>query len=236
MFHFKQFSIDQSGCAMKINTDGVLLGALADADEPKQILDIGTGTGIIALMLTQRFPKAYIDGIEVDKSTADTGQSNFANSPFAERLALHEVSFQNYFQSHPNNKYDLIVSNPPFYINSLQSPGAAKNLAKHADINFFSDLIAVTSGHLNTDGLFWLILPITTAGLVKKLATIYQLYLQQIINIKSYPTSQPHREVLVFGLQQIKTAVSDFIIYNEPKQYSEIYENALNNFFTIFSS
>ena len=107
---------------MKINTDGVLLGALVEADHPKSILDIGTGTGVIALMLAQRFANAQIDAVEIDPSAAETARRNFANSPFAERLNLFPVGFGEFFDQYPDKKYDLVVSNPPFYINSLKSP------------------------------------------------------------------------------------------------------------------
>src|ERR1700761_5120599 len=107
MFHFKKFTVDQSGCAMKINTDGVLLGALAEADQPKTILDIGTGTGVIALMLAQRFADAQIDAVEIDPMAAQTAGSNFINSPYAERLNIYPVGFEQFFEQNPDKKYDL---------------------------------------------------------------------------------------------------------------------------------
>src|SRR3978361_1442419 len=101
MFQFKQFSVDQSGCAMKINTDGVLLGALADANNPETILDIGTGTGVIALMLAQRFTTAQIDAVEVDEVAAETPNKNFNGSPFAGRLQVHPTAFEQFFDNFP---------------------------------------------------------------------------------------------------------------------------------------
>src|ERR1700744_5508650 len=98
IFRFKQFSVDQSGCAMKVNTDGVLLGAMADADYPSSILDIGTGTGVIALMLAQRFPEALVDAVEVDQSSAVTAQLNFDNSPFSARLQLFHNDVFDFFE------------------------------------------------------------------------------------------------------------------------------------------
>src|ERR1035437_1092252 len=123
MFQFKQFSVDQSGCAMKINTDGVLLGAITDADHPAAILDIGTGTGVIALMLAQRFADAEIDAVEIDPEAAKTAEVNFEASPFADRLNIYASGFEDYFDVYPDRKYNLIVSNPPFYVASLKSPG-----------------------------------------------------------------------------------------------------------------
>ncbi|QKJ30055.1 methyltransferase [Mucilaginibacter mali] len=234
MFHFKQFSVDQTGCAMKINTDGVLLGALAAAENAGDILDIGTGTGVIALMLAQRFTTASIDAVEIDKSAAQTAKANFAASPFAGRLKVYALSFERFFEDNPDKKYNLIVSNPPFYINSLKSPGAGKQLAKHADAALFDNMLSGVSAHLQTGGVFWLVLPIDTAKLVKHQAQQYGLNLQQLINIGSYPQSEPHRQLLVFGLTETKLQQNDFVIYDAPKQYTGQYCMALQQFFTIF--
>lgn len=219
---------------MKINTDGVLLGALAGVSQPQNILDIGTGTGVIALMLAQRFISARIEAVEIDESAAQTAAANLAASPFAERLKLYATSFEQFLKDRPGKKYDLIVSNPPFYINSLKSPGAGKQLAKHADDDLFDNMMSLVPAHLNDDGQLWLILPIDTAQLVKELAKENQLHLQQVIDISSYPASAPHREILVFGKHQTKLQQSEFVIYDAPKQYSGQYRTALHDFFTIF--
>lgn len=234
IFRFKQFSVNQAGCAMKINTDGVLLGALAKAGESKAILDIGTGTGVIALMLAQRFSDCRIDAVEIDKAAAQTAKVNFADAPFADRLSLYHVSFEQFFNDHPDKRYDLIVSNPPFYINSLESPGAGKTLAKHADQNFFERLVSASAAALAPDGSLWLILPPDTARIVKRLADEHRLHLQEIINIRSYPESIPHREILVFGRKPIEATQAELVIYAEPKHYTQQYQELLKNFLTIF--
>ena len=223
MFHFKQFSVDQSGCAMKINTDGVLLGALAQAKNPQHILDIGTGTGVISLMLAQRFTDAQIDAVEIDATAAETAGNNFKNSPFPDRLTAYSVSFENYFEDHPEKKYDLIISNPPFHINSLESPMAKKTLAKHADGDFFEVLIKYVAAHLTENGLCWLVLPLETSALVKTLADQHLLYLQKIISIHSFEESVPHREIVCFGLKEATNIVQQFVIYDALKVYSKMY-------------
>jgi tRNA1Val (adenine37-N6)-methyltransferase len=101
MFKFKQFNVDQSGCAMKINTDGVLLAALCEADDPATVLDIGSGTGVIALMLAQKFGAATIDAVEIDDTAAQTATRNFENSPFGSRLTVFSTGFETYFDQHP---------------------------------------------------------------------------------------------------------------------------------------
>nr|WP_294948174.1 methyltransferase [uncultured Mucilaginibacter sp.] len=234
IFQFKQFAVNQSGCAMKVNTDGVLLGALATANEPKSILDIGTGTGVIALMMAQRFDTAMVDAVEIDDAAAKTAGANFQESKFAHRLELFAMGFEEYFEAHPDKQYDLIVSNPPFFLNSLTSPGAKKSLARHTDDAFFERLIKGVSGHLTPDGVCTMILPLETAGLVKGLLAGCGLHLVSIISIKSFADSVPHRELLTIGKHQVIAEEWEFVIYDEPKVYSKQYQAALRPFLTIF--
>jgi tRNA1Val (adenine37-N6)-methyltransferase len=234
MFHFKQFSVDQQDCAMKINTDGVLLGALAEAAYPKNILDIGTGTGVIALMLAQRFTDAVIDAVEIDEQAAQTATQNFTNSSFKARLTVYPFGFREFFDQYPDKKYDLIVSNPPFYINSLKSSQKGKQLAKHADGSFFENLVKGVSEHLNPAGVFCLILPVDTAELVKNIIPHYQLFICEQTNIYSYAYSEMHRQILYISAQKCDWKESDFIIYDAPNTHSAGYRAALKDFFTIF--
>ncbi|MDB5127199.1 methyltransferase [Mucilaginibacter sp.] len=234
IFKFKQFDVNQSGCAMKINTDGVLLGALAEANNPQSIVDIGTGTGVIALMLAQRFAVARIDGIEIDEAAAETANRNFKNSSFQHRVYAHFNTFEGFFDSHKGNKYDLIVSNPPFFLDSLTSANDKKNLARHTDGSFFKKLLRCTNEYLTDTGSCQLILPLATAALIKDLLPKYQLHLQKIISIRSFADSAPHREIITFGKEQKGILEEEFVIYDEPKIYSLEYQVALADFLTIF--
>jgi tRNA1Val (adenine37-N6)-methyltransferase len=234
MFRFKQFNVDQTSCAMKINTDGVLLGAMAGAGTPLNILDIGTGTGVIAMMLAQRFTNAEIDAVEIDEQAAATAKSNFSNSPFNNRLTLYAKGFEQFFADLPDKRYDLIVSNPPFYINSLQSPGAKINLAKHAVDGFFEKLISTVAVQLTEEGTGWLILPVDTAELVKDLVKQHGLYLKKIITIHSFKDDTAHREIIVFAKNNEQPTADKFIIYSEPKVYTEMYRKVLKDFLIIF--
>lgn len=234
IFQFKQFTVDQTGCAMKINTDGVLLGALAEAENPQSILDIGTGTGVIALMLAQRFASAQIDAVEIDKPASLTATKNFQNSPFAGRLGLFHQNFEKYFEGHSEKKYDLIVSNPPFHINSLESPKANKTVAKHTDKNFFEELIIGVSQHLTENGLCWLILPLQAAEFVKELAVSNNLFLKKIITVHSFGHSTPHREILCFGLNRCEAESSKLVIYESVGNYSVDYKQLLKPYFIAF--
>jgi tRNA1Val (adenine37-N6)-methyltransferase len=234
MFHFKQFSVDQTGCAMKINTDGVLLGAMVKADNPQHILDIGTGTGVISLMLAQRFDTALIDAVEIDEVAAATAAKNFANSPFQNRLNVHSESFQRFFDKWQDKKYDLIVSNPPFYIHSLKSATGNKNVAKHADGNFFSDLITGVAAHLTPTAVCCLVLPLQTALLVRELVRTNNLYLHKIIYLYSFKDVKAHREIIAFGPMKREFSENEFVIYDEPNVYSKEYRNVLRDFLTVF--
>lgn len=235
VFHFKQFDINQTGCAMKINTDGVLLGAMSAALNPVHILDIGTGTGVIALMLAQRFPLSQISAVEIDETAAATADLNFKNSIFHQQLQLLPVSIQHYFNQHPHQQFDLIVSNPPFFLHSLESKGAKKAIAKHTDVSFFKYLFAVVGKHLLPNGLFWLILPINTAAVVHSLTENEGLFLHKKINIHSFSEDQPHREMLAFGRNPIDVvAIDKFVIYQQVQLYTKDYQALLKDYFTIF--
>ncbi|WP_232335689.1 tRNA1(Val) (adenine(37)-N6)-methyltransferase [Mucilaginibacter arboris] len=218
---------------MKINTDGVLLGATASAENPKTILDIGTGTGVIALMLAQRFPDAQIDAVEIDLPSARTAEKNFRNSNFSGRLTLHQTSIEDFWQQKKHQQYDLIVSNPPFYLDTLTSPKENKTLSKHAVPEFFENLIKTIPKFLASTGSFWLILPPKTASVVKGLAQ-NSLFLQKEIAVSSFANDLPHRYLLSFGLKQTKTEQASFIIYQDQKVYSLAYQNLLKDFLTIF--
>ena len=218
IFHFKQFKVDQTGCAMKINTDGVLLGAMAAANNPKSILDIGTGTGVIALMLAQKYEAAVVDAVEIDGEAAYTAKRNFESSVFQSRLKIYAVSIFDYFREHYDKKYDLIISNPPFFLNSLKSPAEKKALAKHTDAEFFKKLIHNAAVNLNCEGSLWLILPLLLIETVISIAKCESLFIHKKINIHSYAHSSPHRTVIVLRSSDKIGKHEDFIIYARTRE------------------
>ncbi|MCJ8211854.1 methyltransferase [Mucilaginibacter sp. RS28] len=219
---------------MKINTDGVLLGALAEVDEPKAILDIGTGTGVMALMLAQRFEQAEVDAVEIDIEAAKTAERNFNASPFNNRLKIYPERFEDFFEQHPEKKYDLIVSNPPFHLNSLRSSDSGKATARHTDRLFFEKLIQQTAQHLTNEGALWLVLPEEAATLIKPLAVEAGLHQSMQIHIRSFAESKPHRFIVSYSKNARQFVEQDFVIYQSPKIYSTQYQAALKSFFTIF--
>lgn len=231
MFRFKKFVVDQSGCAMKINTDGVLIGAITKADNPLRILDIGTGTGVIALMLAQKFINAKIYAVEIDETAAQTAARNFTASPFGDRMTIFAGSFENYFNQFPKIKYDLIISNPPFYINSLKSPGTKKALAKHSDADFFETFISNISAHLTPCGYCWIIVPVTIAGMITHLAANEGVLPQQFINVYSYSHSLAHRVIICLGFSKSLAQTTKFTIYSKPGSYTDQYKKFLQPYF-----
>ncbi|MFM6953915.1 MAG: tRNA1(Val) (adenine(37)-N6)-methyltransferase [Sphingobacteriaceae bacterium] len=219
---------------MKVNTDGVLLGALAQANAPKQILDIGTGTGVIALMLAQRFAEAEIDAVEIDKLAATTAAVNFQASSFASRLKSFPLDILHYFMVYPEKKFDLIVSNPPFFLDDLKSTNKQKELARHTDAEFFQNLCFSISHFLAKNGHFWVILPQKSLKIIKNEAKLQNLHCQKIIHIKSFEQTEPHREVACFGFAEVPTLETELAIYAAEKVYTAEYRLLLKDFLTIF--
>ncbi|MGY4384049.1 tRNA1Val (adenine37-N6)-methyltransferase [Pedobacter sp. UYP24] len=231
VFKFKQFNVDQSGCAMKINTDGVLLGAIAAHQQPKSILDIGTGTGVIALMLAQSYTDAVIDAIEIDESAALAAAKNFDSSSFSDRLCAHGTSLEAYITT---NHYNLIVSNPPFFVNDLKNPEGRKSIARHADWKFFESIIAKSEELLSDDGLLWLIVPVKQADFIIERSTSYNLFLQHEISIRSDINKPVIRKIICMGRVQVKLLQEDFYIYEDIGKHTAAYKLLLKDFFLAF--
>lgn len=232
IFQFKQFAVDQQDCPMRINTDGVILGAHAYADSPKHILDIGTGTGVIALMLAQRFEQATVTGVEIDELAAHTALENFKASPFVDRLELVNSDI---FLWTPAISYDLIVSNPPFYINSLHNPDARRKTAKHTDVTFFEGLLDFVALHLNSTGKLQIIVPVELKDFLVSMAASKELHLLEELKIRSFDDAEPIRLILSFTkMQGVDFASEDFVIYKDRGQHSEAYRQLLKPFFLAF--
>ena len=167
-FTFKQFTIHQQHCAIKVGTDGVLLGAWASnaawnqhPGAPGCMLDIGTGTGLIALMLAQRFPNATIDAIDIEPDACQQARQNVLASPFSSRISIVEASLQNLsgVHRHPERRYNIIAANPPYFINSLHAPDTKRTTARHAATLSYRDLAEGVATWLADDGEFSVILP-----------------------------------------------------------------------------
>lgn len=231
VFRFKQFEVDQSDCAMKINTDGVLLGAMVVHKNPKQILDIGTGTGVIALMLAQRFPKAQIHAVEIDGQASVTAGRNFERSVFSKRLSVHNVAIEQYRNS---EKFDLIVTNPPFFVNDYKNAEPKKEMARHASNTFFEDLIKKVDELLNNDGCFWFVLPIKQSEFLVTKGEEYRLFPQIVIKLHSDDSKPEFRRIVCLGRDKSALLEKDFMIYESEKKYTNAYEVLLKDFFLAY--
>ena len=219
---------------MKVNTDGVLLALLAEPTFPGSVLEIGTGTGVMSLILAQRFCGANIQALEIDKMASDTAAANFSASAFNSRLKAIHSSFEEYFAQNQNLRFDLIISNPPFFIDSLSSDDPSKRLARHTGLLFFEELFRSSAKHLNKEGEIVLIVPLRIAQYLQDLAEKHELFLRKKISLLSFPDSIPHREILTFGFEGQKPEKMNFVIYDAPKQYSREYRELLKDYFTIF--
>ena len=234
VFRFKQFAVDQTGCAMKVNTDGVLLGAMAQVEAPKRILDIGTGTGVIALMLAQRFPSATVDAIEIDTEAARAAGRNFKNSPFADRISCHAVALGDF---EPEKPYDLMVSNPPYFLHSLKNHDIRKRIARHTDMSFFAQLLDRSVRWLKPGGELQLIVPIALADQVgQKAENAYGMVKKGCTTIRSFSSHPPIRRVLAVGKGpgHSECTECEFLIYERNGIYSAAYRRLLKDFFLAF--
>jgi tRNA1Val (adenine37-N6)-methyltransferase len=231
IFKFKQFEVDQAGCAMKINTDGVLLAAMANHEEAENILDIGSGTGVIALMLAQRFPEAHVHAVEIDQQAAETAGKNFKSSVFNDRLTIDHVAIEQY---HHQEKFDMIVSNPPFFVNDLKNEEARKGIARHADHHFFNMLVQKSNELLSDSGMLWLILPVKQANEVVLEALKCQLSLVKRIYIHSDESKAAFRQVIGLGRIAHPLTESHFYIYQSRGKHTESYEALLSDFFLAY--
>ena len=188
MFQFKQFAVAQDRCALKITTDSVLLGAWAAFDAPKTILDIGTGTGVITLMLAQRYPDAQITAIDIDTPSAAQAAQNFVNSAWRNRLTAAAISLQDFV--YQGFKFDAIISNPPYFHNSLRAPDAARNAARHTDELRFDELIACAAQLLNPNGQLAVILPTDESAVLARLAAYANFHLSSRTSV-CFRSSKP---------------------------------------------
>lgn len=231
IFRFKQFEVDQSDCAMKINTDGVLLGAIAQHENPKRILDIGTGTGVIALMLAQRFPKAQVNAVEIDEQASATAERNFKNSVFNQRLSINNISIEQYQHA---EQFDLIVSNPPFFVNDYKNAEPKKEIARHASRTFFAELVSKIAELLSEEGCFWFVLPIKQSEEVVQNGKEFSLFPQKIIRLHSDASKPEFRRIVCLGRAQSDLVEEDFMIYESEKKYTGAYEVLLKDFFLAY--
>ena len=219
-FQFKQFTIWHDKCAMKVGTDGVLLGAWAETENSQKILDIGTGTGLIAIMLAQRYSLSQITAIEIDEAAAAQAKMNIARSPWTKRIQVICNDFS-LFQT--DNKYHLIVSNPPYFVNALNCPDKQRNMARHTcELNY--ELLFRRSAHLLEDqGRICIIIPTEAEKLVIDTAWKYKLYPSRRLHVFTKPGKPSRRVLIAFGHQEQKCMEETLCIEIERNQFTPEY-------------
>lgn len=223
-FQFKKFSVEQNRCAMKIGTDGVLLGAWTPLDNnPKNILDIGTGTGIIALMLAQRSQASQIDALEIDEDAYEQATDNFENSPWNDCLYCFHAGLDEFVEE-PEDEYDLIVSNPPFYTEDFKTDNEARDRARFADAMPFEDLIEAAALLLSENGIFAVIIPFKEEESFIAKAEEYELYLVKMTRVKGMPNTEIKRSLLAFSRnKETNPPIEELIIETARHQYTPEY-------------
>lgn len=226
-FSFKQFTVNHDLCAMKVGTDGVLLGAWVNCFQASFILDIGTGSGLIALMLAQR-SNASIHAIDIDTDACKQANINVLQSPFKDRIQIFHSSLQDFF---PSDKYDLIVSNPPYFINSLKSPDEQRSKARHSDTLPFSSLMKQSSRMLKKDGILSLILPYDSLPIANEEAYRYRLIPKRRTYIKPTPLLPPKRVLCEYGFSNQPLKENELTIEIARHQYSHDYIALTKDFY-----
>lgn len=232
MFQFKQFSVEQDRTAMKIGTDGVLLGAWTPIDNnPFSILDVGTGTGIIALMLAQRSAAEQIDALEIDEDAYEQATDNFENSPWNDRLFCFHAGLDEFVEE-PEDEYDIIVSNPPFYSEDFKSNNEQRDLARFQDAMPFEQLIEAAALLLSEKGVFSVIIPFKEESTFLALAHKQELYPLKITRVKGTPTSETKRSLLAFSRNcNADSTVEELIIETERHCYTPEYITLTKDFY-----
>ncbi|MES2779088.1 MAG: methyltransferase [Bacteroidota bacterium] len=231
VFKFKEFDIVQQHSAMKVGTDSVLLGSLLKAASPNKVLDIGTGTGLLALMMAQRFVDALIDAVEIDDQAFEEAAQNITQSKWNTRIKVFHQSLQN-FTNQSTGEYDVIVSNPPYYEVEKHYSIGAKNRshARHTATLSFDELLQNIQQLLTIEGKCWMVLPKTEGALVISKAVMLGLFC--VYQIDVYPnTSKPcNRVIFCLSKTQHKTEKDSFFIKDEQGQYSQQYKEVTMSF------
>lgn len=216
-FTFKQFTIQQSKEVFRVGTDGVLLGALADIESAHNVLEIGTGTGLISLMLAQRNSEAQFFGIDINKEAAELTKNNFEKSPFFSRLKNGHQDFKDF---ETGQKFDLIVSNPPYF---EASDSEKDKIARQTVELNFRQLIEKSSQMLSEKGLLSVIIPFEAGSDFMAITNEYRMFLVRKINIKGIENAKVKRLILEFSLSERDLAESEFTVEKSPRQYSDQY-------------
>ena len=232
VFQFKQFSVNQDQTAMKIGTDGVLLGAWTPIENnPKSVLDIGTGTGIIALMLAQRSDAEQIDALEIDESAYEQAVENFENSPWGDRLFCFHAGLDE-FVDDPEDEYDLIVSNPPFFSEEYRSENEQRDLARFQGAMPFEELVEAADLLLSENGIFSVIIPFNEEDRFIELCAEVELFPIKVTRVKGSPNTKIIRSLLAFKRYELAVLTADELVIEISRhEYTPEYISLTKDFY-----
>lgn len=228
LFRFKQFDVYQDTAAMKIGTDGVLLGAWADFNCPKKILDVGTGTGVIALMLAQRFLQSQIHAVEIDAETARLADYNFKNSKWFDRIRVFNKDFLHF---NTGDTYDLIVSNPPYFDEQVYSQNKTRDWARHTLRLNLEELIKKSASLLTPHGKIQIILPADKEILLRQICVDNNLYINKITSVKGNLTSPVKRMLVSISFVQTPLGNDTLVIEKQRHVYTDEYIDLTKDFY-----
>ena len=230
-FTFKQFSVNQDRCAMKIGTDGVLLGAWTPLiNNPFNVLDIGAGTGILSLMLAQRSNAEQIDAIEIDEDAYEQCVENFEASPWGDKLFCFHAGLDE-FVDEPEDEYDLIISNPPFYTDDYKSDNTSRDLARFEDALPFEELIEAAALLLSDNGIFSVIIPFKEEERFVSMCKELDLFPLKITRVKGTPTTEIKRSLLAFCRMEQTPLIDELIIEISRHNYTPEYIELTKEFY-----
>lgn len=229
-FQFKKFKILQEKAAMKVNTDGVLLGAWTNISSALNVLDIGAGTGLISLMVAQR-SNAFITGIEIEKNAAEEAHRNVQDSVWGNRIEIQNCSFQEFAETSKKH-FDVIVTNPPFFTNSVKNTNPHLSIARHNHLLPFEDIISGSKKLLGENGILSLILPAVAAPEFIEKAGYENLFLNRLTLVKPFPYKDPNRFLMEFGKNKLICEQTSMSVFDESgKDYSEEFKNMARDFY-----
>ena len=231
MFRFKHFQVEHDRSSMKVGTDGVLLGSWCDVSSAHRVLDVGTGCGLIALMVAQRNSIATVDAIDVDAASIAEATSNFGKSPWGNRLyAVND----DYCTFESVEKYDLIVSNPPFFTNGILSPKEIRRNARHTQSLTFEQLIVKSKSLLTDAGILSIVTPTDAYKEILDMCKVNNLYVSNICNVFPMPGVQPKRLLWKIVKTPVQTVTDGLVIESSPGCYSDDFINLCRDFYLKF--
>jgi tRNA1Val (adenine37-N6)-methyltransferase len=230
-FQFKQFTVIQEHSAMKVGVDSVMLGAWTHIGEAKTILDVGCGTGLLSLMMAQR-SSAIVTGIDIDGEACTEAAMNVARSPWPDRINIQTIPFQQFATKHPG-RFDLVISNPPYFVNSSKPGDLKRKTARHNDDLPFSAFLEGCALALQPLGRISVILPADKAEDFSMLASGYGFFRSRLLKVRHFPDKPIHRILMEFTQKKI-TSTEEMLVIESEGQYTEPYRQLTGEFYLAF--